>query len=321
MASYILSWQLWQPRADPPNLPAVGGLASFSFAIPLVATAVLAIRFPRTGAIAHGALLALAMLGDQIRLLPWFFSLELLLAAGAWPRMGFQIARWHLITLWGWAGLNKILSGGWSTGAAAFIADAMGSDAFRIPVAVLVPVIEVGFAVLGLWRRSWGVLRVAGPLFHIGIVVVLIMADWNTAVYPWNLALAAAVPLLFRVPDGAEERRGRIPKLAAAFLVLYPIGFYAGLVDTYLAHNLYTSNTANASLCTSAAVGAICDPTPLLTWDSLNVPIPPEKRLLVRWFDEICAPGQILRVDGRWTRFSDREVDFTPCPGGVSTAR
>ncbi len=258
--SYLLTWDLWLPRLQPPNLPAVDGFRSVGYGVPLLLAAFAAPAFPRVGATLHTGLFVLAVLGDQVRLQPEFVSLAILLLGAAWPTTGLSITRWHLVALWGWAGFHKVLSGGWPTGGASFIATALGAPGVRTLIAVVVPVLEVGLALLAVKPRTWKVLRWAAPAFHLGVLVPLVVTEWNTAVWPWNLCLAAAAPLLFSksVEDRTEgcilKPRARISVAAvAAFLVVHPTGFYFGVTDAYLAHNLYSSNTAEASICSSAS--------------------------------------------------------------------
>lgn len=317
VASYCVTWDLWSARLVPPNLPVVGALSSFGFGAPLIVLAVAAVIFPRSGATGHGALLLLAVLGDQVRLQPEFVSLAILLVAGAWPPKSLAAGRWHLIALWGWAGMHKVLSGGWPSGGALFIARAAGDTRLRPAMAVIVPICELGLAAMALSPRRWRVLRVAAPLFHVGIVTVLVRAHWNSSVWPWNLALGAAALLVFRSPSAEAQhtvdRRSLVARVAAVVFLLYPLGFYTGYSDAYLSHNLYSSNTAEASLCT-AEIPERCSPQAFSTWKSLNVLLPPERRLFVAWFDQFCQPGQRLKIDGVWTRLSERRVEHLDCP-------
>ncbi|HEX2090063.1 MAG TPA: hypothetical protein VHI54_09100 [Actinomycetota bacterium] len=317
-ASYLLTWDLWRGRIDPPNLPAVGALSSLDFGAALVAAAVAAMVFPRAGSVIHSAILLLAMLGDQIRLQPEFVSLGLLLAAAAWPPTGMAIARWHLITLWGWAGLHKILSIGWPEAGAPFIASAAGRPELRSVVAVAVPLAEVGLAALALRARTWRILWVAAALFHVGVVVVLARIGWNSAIWPWNVALAAVTPFLFNPASAPNQDRpalrSRSVVVAAVLFALYPVGFYFGMSDAYPSHNLYSANTAQAVIVCRPEAPNRCTPAAWYgTVASLNVPFPPERRLYVAWFERICEPGERLRIDGIWTRLNDRQVEFVEC--------
>jgi hypothetical protein len=312
VASYLLTWPLWEARSDPPNLLGVAGLRSLGFGWPLLLAALLAVGLPRVGSVAHAVLLVLAVAGDQIRVQPEFVCLAVVLVAAAWPARGLPVLRWYLVSLWLWAGLNKVLSGGWPTSGASFIAVSAGLPGWRGVVAVAVPAAEIGLGALACWPRAWRVLRIAGPAFHLGIVLLLARAATNSAVWPWNLALAVAVPLVFRAPEPAP----RATRVVAAVLLLYPLGFYTGAVDAYLAHNLYSGNTVSGAVCRTHDGRDRCRYDVLSTWEALNVPLPPERRLLVDWFERSCRPGETLRVDGIWTRFAARAVTGVACPRG-----
>src|SRR5205823_639175 len=128
-----------------------------------------------------------------------------------------------------------------------------------------------------------------------------LFANWNSSVWPWNVALACAGFLLFQ-PAGVERPIARHAVAASAALLVAPALFYVGLADAYLSHNLYTGNTAEAVVCQrkAACSGQLFD-----TWGALNVPLPPEERLYRQLFDRSCVPGSRLVVTGRATVFTD----------------
>jgi hypothetical protein len=101
-------------------------LSLIGFAVVLPLAALVAVRFPQPGAVAHAALLFVAILGDQIRLQPECVSLTILLLGSAFPRNGLALARWHFVALWIWPGLNKALSAGWPTVGVHFMVDTIG---------------------------------------------------------------------------------------------------------------------------------------------------------------------------------------------------
>jgi hypothetical protein len=290
--------------------------------VPLIVAASAAALVPRFGAVAHAALLVPAMLADQTRLQPEFISLTIVLIAAPWPRNGFHIVRWHLITLWFWAGFNKVLSSGWPQGPAPFLARAMGLGGFVTMVAVLIPLTEMGLGLAALRPKAWPVLRWAALIFHLGTVVVLARAGYNTSVWPWNLSLALVALLAFSRPESNRlgglpyGRRGAILAASAAFLVLYPVGFYFGVVDAYPAHNLYTSNTTLAFACSRGGERRPCRSLVLAGSDELNVLLPPESRLFDALFDRTCRPGDILVTHGKRLRFTEpAPPTVRPCPG------
>lgn len=317
MATIVATWPLWRHRAGPPNLPVFEVLASVPWAVPLLVAAVVAMIRPRVGALAFCGLFALSVLGDQIRLQPEVVSLALLMVAPAFGAQGRTVARWHLATLWLWAGIHKALSLGWPSLGASFVADSLRAPGLRPVVAVLLPAVEIGLGLCAMSRRTWRLAAWGGLVFHLGTLVTLaVLARWGEAVWPWNLALALCAFLLFARPEPAPAAAPVRPatRAIAAALVVYPGLFYVGWGDVYLAHNLYTANLPRAVACN--ADGLSCGPAPgsdLIY--RISVPLPPEARLFRRLFDQSCAPGTTLKLIGRATRLSDPpSVSLHPCP-------
>lgn len=308
-ATILITWPLWAYRDAPPTLPAVAGLAGLDLRPWLVVATVAALLRPRIAAPALVGVLVVGVLGDQTRLQPEVLSLAFLAVVGdRWP----SLARWHLATMWLWAGAHKVLSLGWTTGGAAYIAQAHEVPGARVAVAWLVPAAEITVGVLALRRRWWPVLRWAAPALHLGILLTLVRDGWNEAVWPWNAALAAVAPLLF-VAD-APRAAAPTTRALAAGLATFPALFYLGWVDAYPAHNLYTSNTATAVVCDAGPVPR-CSAALFDTFDELEVPMPPEPRLYRATFDRTCQPGSTLVVTGRATRLTDPPtVTRRACP-------
>jgi uncharacterized membrane protein YphA (DoxX/SURF4 family) len=299
------TWLVWQPRRTPPNLPAIAGLARVHWAPVLVGACVVAVLVPRIGAPLFAALFALAALGDQMRLQPESVSLTILMVASAAGSSGRAVARWHLASLWIWSGLHKALSLGWTTRGALFIADSLGANGARPAIAIVLPIVEVALGVTALVPRLWRATALGGLALHISMFTMLspLMRGWNSAVWPWNIALALAAFLLFCTEP--RERPAPTPavRVAAVALLAFPALFYAGLADTYLSHNLYTSNAATARICIQGGLG--CASAPFATLATLNVPMPPEPRLYRQWFSLVCRPGTALEITGIQTRLND----------------
>jgi hypothetical protein len=305
-ATVLVTWPLWSGRrTSPPMFPAIAWLSSWECApvvIALCVAAVVAPKLAREAAGACAAVVVIAMLGDQVRIQPEVASLALLLAVLPWGATGRAIARWHLGSMWLWAGLHKALSLQWSVDGAAFIADSLHVERFRWVVALAVPAMEIALGLASLVPRLWPAVRLGGLALHLGIFVTLspMFADWNRAVWAWNLALAVVAVLVFHRRADEQLVAGRLVAVVAAVLVLSPALFYVGSIDAYLSHNLYSSNTPVAVACgpDGSCVG-------FDTVEDLEVPLPPEPRLFRRWFDEACRPGTVLYVTGRATRFDD----------------
>jgi len=312
-----LTWPLWENRALPPNIPVIGFLGDVSFAVPLLALALACAIWPRRVGLLFLALLGIAMLGDQTRLQPEVISLALLMVLPAYGEDGTRVARWHMSALWLWSGLNKALSSGWTvpTGSAAFIARSLHASGAPPLVAVALPAAEITLGLTSLWPRAWPVTRVGAVVVHLGILATLspLFADWNSAVWPWNVALAVAGFMLFRPADVPRRPPAKWAVAAGVVLLASPVLFYAGVGDAYLSHNLYTSNTARAAVCTTQEQR--CSDPSSVTYDALNVPLPPEERLFRAVFDKTCTPAMRLTVTGRATVFTDPPtVHHFACP-------
>lgn len=300
------TWDLWVPRSDPPNLAMVGWLSSISWGWVLVALCVVTVVRPRWGGPAFGVALVLACLGDQTRLQPGVISVAILMIAPAFGDNGRAVARWHLCSLWLWAGLHKALSTGWPAegGNAEFIAESLGRPELTALVVVAVPLAEIVLGLTALWPRLWPVTGVGGAVLHVGVLVSLspIFADWNSSVWPWNAAVAVAAPILFLGQHEGAAFPSRPMIMVAAVLLAYPVLFYVGAVDAYLSHNLYTSNTASAKICWPDEKR--CSRAAFSTWESLNVPLPPEPRLFRQSFRIVCERGDVLHISGIRTRLT-----------------
>jgi hypothetical protein len=296
------TWELWSNRSSPPNLPVVEWLSSFSWGPLLVVLCVATAVLPRWAGPAFAVALALACLGDEMRLQPGVVTLAVLMIAPAFGAGGRSIARWYLCSLWLWAGLHKMLSLGWATGGATFIATSLGQPGWSDFVAVVLPLGELGLGLTALWPRLWKVTAVGAVLLHVGIVVTLspLFADWNSSVWPWNAAVAVTAPLLFLSQSEGAVLPSRPIMAVAAMLLAFPALFYVGVVDAYISHNLYSGNTASGVICR----GGKCTPGAFDTIKQLNVPFPPEPRLFRQAFDIACQRGDVLVIKGRWTRLT-----------------
>jgi hypothetical protein len=315
-ATIALTWRLWENRAFPPNIPVVGFLGDLSYALPLFATALASAVWPRRAGPVFLVVLAAAVLGDQTRIQPEVISLALLMVLPAFGDDGIRVSRWHLSALWLWSGLNKALSSGWTlpTGSAAFIATSLHVGGAKPVVAVLLPAAEITLGLTSLWPRAWAVTRIGAVLVHVCILLTLspLFADWNSAVWPWNVALAVAGFWLFRPGDVPRRPPAKWAAAAGVVLVVSPVLFYAGVSDAYLSHNLYTDNTARGLVCTGPHE---CSDPLVVTYDALNVPLPPEERLYRAVFDKTCNPDQRLTVTERATVFTDPpQVHHFACP-------
>ncbi|MDX2162863.1 MAG: hypothetical protein SF162_16215 [bacterium] len=302
--SILVTWNLWQVRTMPPLLPALP-LPAFDMAVILLLSLVLVLIRPRSGLIAHTALLIYAMLTDQTRLQPEFVSLAFLMW-GTLPRHSQDaskppapdanaqtIARFHLVALWTWAGINKLLSPVFLTSTGPQLAGVLLGF---LPMSVLrysgyaIALAELALGILTLIPRTRKAAAVLALVLHGGILLTLLTMHYNSAVWAWNAALALAGFALVwdwrENPLKTLKLRGWWVRAAAAVLLITPAGFYIGAFDAYLSHNLYSSNTARAEAPVSTQI----------TWTQLNVPLPPEHRLFEQFFQATCRRAQVMLI-------------------------
>jgi len=356
VATLLITWPLWQVRSAPPNLPALQWLApghagalfgGFLFAFGagwvLLGTLAAALLRPRWGIALHTAALVASMLLDQLRMQPQLISLTLLLWAtlpGAGPAL---VGRAHLCSLYLWAGAHKLASADYRAhggelwrrlgeGAGLLPHDGPAaattlSNSLTDAMALGVALFEIALALCLVLPRTRRAAAWVGAAMHVGIFLALspLGRDRNAAVWPWNLALAAA--LLVLMPAWAEParvawRRAR-PALrgVAAVLLLSPALFYAGLLDGYLSWCLYSLNVPSASFVTSeqrelivarragesageSAGEAASEVASEVRWPDLqaqlqgelHAPFPPATRLFLQYFRAVARPGDVLSI-------------------------
>ena len=256
-ATILLTWSLWRVREAPPMLPALT-LPRVDTGPLLLATLLVVLVRPAAGVALHAAVLLYAMTVDQTRIQPEVVSLTLLMVGTlpwAWAR---AIGRAHLIALWCWAGLNKLLSPDFlgAAGSGRWMARGLMDhppgvllDHFGYAVALT----ELATGVLAIVPRTRRAAAVLALALHGGILYVLspLRHDWNEAIWPWNVALAVAGFAFFWAWRERPLRALRglpAPALALALAILVsPALWYVGRWDAYLSHHLY-SDSAPVSL-------------------------------------------------------------------------
>lgn len=299
-ATVLVTWPLWQVRSVPPMLPALP-LPAFDMGWLLLAALVVILIRPQVGLIVSTGLFIYAILIDQTRLQPEVVSL-LLLTWGTLPNVNaLAVGRGHLVALWVWAGANKLLSPVFMQVTAQWMLGGLlpnAPDWLYLNAGYVIGGTELAVGVLAIFPRTR---RLAGVLafgLHTGILLTLspLAHDYNSAVWAWNLALAFAglvmiAPWREAVHISLKSCRRSVVVLVV-FLLLSPFGFYVGMMDAYLSHNLYSSNIPQVQ--TTAL-------DPHVTWDMLNVPLPPERRLFEAFFRQTCKTGEVMVIrDTRW---------------------
>lgn len=299
-ATIYITWPLWQVHESPPMLPALP-LPAYDLGIPMLVSLALILILPVPGMTLHSALIVYAILIDQTRIQPEFVSLVFLLWGSLPNPTARAFAQAHLVSLWFFAGFHKLFSDGFLNGTAQWML-------LEIPISpnpwltqnigYVLALTEVTLGVLAFIPRTRPLAAIMAFVVHAGILFVLLPTghDWNEVVWPWNVALALsgfAIILPWRdSPFTALLRCRKVARPLVTLLLIAPMGFYIGVTDAYLAHHLYSSNTAVAHS-TALSIDA--------TWNAFNVPLPPEHRLFKQYFRATCQPGdQLTIVDQRW---------------------
>ena len=276
----------------------------------------LALMAPRLGVAIHAVALGLAMVLDQSRMQPECVSLALLMVGTLDSSTCALIARAHLVALWSFAGFHKLVSARYYLGTVPRMFSGLvglGSpwplvfDLVRAGIALA----EMGLGVLAAAPRTRRVAAVGACAVHLSIAAYLALrARVNAAVWPWNVALAlSGVHFLWGWRSSpAEDLRAatRWARLAVAGILLSPVGFYAGYVDAYLAHCLYSRNVPRASIVSTDGISRRID-----AYAAVGVPLPPTHRLFLAYFARAGRPGERLIVeDSRWWLGGKREWTF-----------
>lgn len=343
-ASLLLTWPLWQVRhaaSLPPNLPIFDLELLDRLQVPfgqgLLLTLVMALLWPRVGSYCHAAVLLAAILFDQMRIQPEFISLAILLAGTVARRGPLLIARAHLISLWFWAGFHKLLSPEYLQTTGPDLVQGLLPDASTRVAALMgigAALAEMALGLAAVFPRTRRGVPLAAAALHGLVLVTLVARGWNSAVWPWNLALAAAGYGFFAGWDeplwpasaadeqhlqSASNGQSSIPfnrpvrlwlcRVLLVAWMFYPALFYLNLCDGYLAWCVYASNVPEAMIYDADAPEG--DRLFDRAYESLNVPFSPAVRLYRQHFCrrgavddrlEITDPRPLSRWRGRGER-------------------
>lgn len=276
VAGVALSWALWLPDRNYPLSPAVDGFPvqpahmGEIWIRALLALLVLSAILPRPEpTIAIVVLLAVPLaLWDQSRWQPWsyqYFAMLLCLLAYPWgdpenPRRERVLHALRLIIAFTylWSGLQKFNFSFASDVFPWLVAPILpdGMRRFAMHAALLPAVIEVSLgaglllsgtrplAVLGLLGMHVGILYCLGPSGH----------NWNTVVWPWNLAMMLFLVVLFvgtpKVSPGRLLWPGRslVQWMALILFGVMPAFSFVDRWDHYLSAALYSGNTVRGNV-------------------------------------------------------------------------
>lgn len=301
----LVTWRLWQIHRSPPMLPSLPLPELNLGVIILVSLAAIFVR-PLAGVILHTIVILYSILIDQSRLQPEIVSMVILMWGSLRSPSLKLIARSHLVSLWFFAGLNKMLSVGYLTSLT--LAHPRSSSR-----AALLPLVELALGLLALIPRSRNFAAALAFPVHITIFAFVLRGRPNSPILFWNLALAfAGFALISSWSKSLSSNLRQLNPVTASvalLILLSPIGFYFGIFDAYLSHHLYSRSVPTAIWYRASGKRESID-----TWKTLNVPLPPEHRLYEAYFNASCERGDFLIIRdprhwARWRGYAERRVD------------
>jgi len=276
---------------------------------------------PRAYAAAFVALACAYVLFDESRLQPWFYQylfMMLALAAHSWrdkdAREPLRACALMVACVYFWSGTQKLNPHFFTevvpSLAAPYLSRLPASLArLTTTLGALIPLTEICAGLMLLTRR-W---RRAGVLLalitHAFVLLLFVPFRRNNVIWPWNVASAAFVLILFR--RGAGGARDFLPRkalslqtLALVLFGLMPALSFFGLWGQYLSSALYSGNVARAQFTVSEQVAGRLPPrvrSKLMPADEgfrldinhwsyaeLNVPAYPSEKVYARAAAALC---------------------------------
>lgn len=288
-ATILITWPLWQVRETPVHMPLID-LPQIPFGWWMLVTLVFVLVAPRTGLAVHAASLLLSFVFDQYRTQPQFIANAVLMLATV-ENIGIVIVRWFLASLWLWAGTHKLLSPDWFSFGSWYMVKSLhvNPEDFQMLFAYGVSLGEISVGLLAIFRPRWAAIPCL--MMHVGIVIFLspLFYNHNESVVPWNLA-TAIIGSWVMINTVSIRPQFRWEWVLASLLLIYPAGFYLGLVDHGIASVLYSNHLPEGMVTTQEGSKKISG------WGDLRVPFPNERRLLTLYFQRSALPGDKLHL-------------------------
>lgn len=385
LAGLALSPVLWLSSRSYPLFPLIPGftipspLDAISYALFLFLSTYLIIqKRPRQAVLAFVLLAFVVALADQSRWQPWFFQyLFMLIPFGLYRWMDttqpqesqeaaseavLNACRAILSLTYIHSGFQKLNAGFWEDTGPWLARPIVNSLHLSTPPDLtrligVVPILEILMGV-GLLLPYARLIAVVGVIGMHGVILCSIGPwgrNWNTIVWPWNVAMIVLVPILF-IGTGRLSARdiligcGR-PIYATIIVIVFgilPVFSFFGWWDLYLSASLYSGRTPAVTVEFGPSVyrrlpGPVrnqCSPVDweryridLMMWSiaEMNVPEYPEMRMyqhvaksLADWTDGEAGEGVRLRIKPLPTaspRSKETILDFSGTPRGLQAPR
>ena len=341
IAGLLLSPKLWVSTRPFPLTPLFDIVSPLAYPLDYALLGLL-ISLVAFSGIAHGrwtgwcalgavAILAFLIVEDQVRLQPWVYQYLFMLAAVGLCRLGrlgtegaLNTCRLIVAFTYLWSGLQKANASFVSVvypwlveplaahlplgveGVVSYGAYAVPAAEAAIGVGLLIPQTRKP-AVVGALLMHALILASLGPWGH----------DWNTVVWPWNVAMVAFAFILFwRSPEEPTAwtmlRPGRSLSFEFAFrsvvLILFafmPLMSFFGLWDSYLSASLYSGNIKRGEVVAWDGSQWVSTDISYLAMQEMNEVVYPEERIFKNVFAKVWCDGEhrdpepFLRVHSR----------------------
>ena len=225
-----------------------------------------------------------------------------------------------IVAIYFWSGLSKV-NAAFRLEVLPFLLRPLGGEVPPVlaPVGYAVPAVEMAIGLGLVWRRTRRYAIAGAVLMHASILLAIgpLGSDWNTVVWPWNLAMIAFVLVVFWRLEATPDRRllptirawpraSRALAAAIALLVVVmPVLNLFGRWDSYLSAELYSGATIGGVVLPSREVSERLPASArrhlvstrngpvlsLFNWaiGDLNVPAYPARRVFKRVAGELCA--------------------------------
>jgi hypothetical protein len=269
------------------------------------------------------AFLALAFalaITDQSRWQPWFYQYVFMLIAIAFGRAdsALQICRLIVVSIYFWSGIQKINP--------AFQRESFDWLLAPLPFSshlewlwFAVPVMESAIAIGLLTRRFRNLSVTAAVAMHALILASIGPCghNHNRVVWPWNIAMALLVILLFWRKEFAPRDLLPGTRLQAGVLVLFsimPAFSFLDLWDSYLSFALYSGNQRKATIYMADTVAGRLPDAVQEVVDEYESEFKVDTLDIEEWsYSELNAPDYAeTRVVRNIARRVCREVDYSP---------
>jgi len=262
---------------------------------------------------------------DQSRLQPWFYQYLFLLLGVAFAAP--NACRLIVAMVYFWSGIQKINAGfmndvfPWML--EPFLRHLPQAAAKLVhPLALSAPFIEaaIGLALLTRKFRSAGV--AAALAMHLFILISLgpVGQNYNHVIWPWNIAMAAFVVILFWKSDAvAGAFEGWFQFVAMLLFAIAPALSFFGYWDHYPSSAMYSGNRnrgmiyfsdSNLEKLPDGIAEYAREETPDIdsidiaewSWTELNVPPYPEVRVFKNIGRSLCGYADVtLSITGKST--------------------